>query len=104
MKRFLAVLKARNLEFLRDRSALIWNFVMPVAFVFGLAFLFSGGDKDIYKVGVYPPAAASTHESAFFHTRYIKFIPVDNLQVAIEKVKHYQLDMTIDLNPPSRYW
>jgi ABC-type multidrug transport system permease subunit len=104
MKRFLAVLKARNLEFLRDRSALAWNFVMPVAFVFGLAFLFSGEEQDIYKVGVYSQANAASQESSFFDIRYVKFIPVDNLESAIEKVKHHQLDMLVDLNPPSRYW
>lgn len=105
MKRFWAVLKARNLEFLRDRAALTWNFVMPVAFVFGFAFLFSGEERDVYKVGVYPQTAAiASHESSFFDTHYVKFIPVDNLQLAIEKVKHHQLDMVIDLSLPSRYW
>jgi len=34
--RFLAVLKARNLEFLRDRSALGWNIALPVFIVLGM--------------------------------------------------------------------
>jgi ABC-type multidrug transport system permease subunit len=105
MMRFWAILKARNLEFLRDRTALTWNFVMPVAFVFGFAFLFSGEEQDVYKVGVYPQSVdIGGRESSFFDTRYIKFIPVDDLQSAIEKVEHHQLDMVIDLNTPSRYW
>ena len=105
MKRFLAVLKARNLEFLRDRTALAWNFVMPVAFLFGFAFLFSDQERDVYKVGVYPQSTAiASQESTFFDTRYVKFIHVDDLQAAIDKVTHHQLDMVIDLNPPSRYW
>ncbi|MGD8592089.1 MAG: ABC transporter permease [Gammaproteobacteria bacterium] len=105
MKRFLAVLKARNLEFLRDRTALTWNFVMPVAFVFGFAFLFSGEERDVYKVGVYPQSTdISAHDWSFFDTHYVKFILVDNLQLAIEKVEHHQLDMLIDLTAPSRYW
>lgn len=105
MKRFWAILKARNLEFLRDRTALGWNFVMPVAFVFGFAFLFSDEDKDVYKVGVYPRTASiAGHELKFFETRHINFFHVDNLRDAVEKVKHHQMDMLIDLNPPSRYW
>jgi ABC-2 type transport system permease protein len=105
MKRFLAVLTARNLEFLRDRTALTWNFVMPVAFVFGFAFLFSGEDQDVYKVGVYPGTSEiASSEREFFQTRYIKFIPLDDLQLAVEKVKHHQLDMVIDVNPPAKYW
>ena len=35
-RRFLAVLKARNLEFLRDRAALGWNIVLPVLIVIGM--------------------------------------------------------------------
>ncbi|KPJ93348.1 MAG: ABC transporter permease [Gammaproteobacteria bacterium SG8_11] len=105
MKRFWAVLKARNLEFLRDRTALAWNFVMPVAFVFGFAFLFSSDEQDVYKIGVYPSSEAIVnHESSFFDMRYVKFIPIDHLPTAIDKVKHHQLDMVIDLNKPSRYW
>lgn len=105
MKRFLAVLKARTLEFLRDRAALGWNVVMPIAFVFGFAFLFTGENKDVYNVAVYPETAAiAGHELNFFETRYIKFFHVKDLQAAIEQVKHHQLDMVIDLNKPYRYW
>jgi len=52
MKQFLAVLHARNMEFLRDRSALAWNLAMPFLLVIGLAFTFSGTNKEIYKIGV----------------------------------------------------
>lgn len=105
MKRFLAVFKARNLEFLRDRSALGWNIIFPVVMVFGFAFLFSGDDQDVYKVGVYPSKSDfSNHESVFFKTKYIKFIVVEDIEIAIDKVTHHQLDMLIDLNSPARYW
>ena len=105
MKRFIAVLKARTLEFLRDRSALGWNLIMPIAFVFSFAFLFSGENKEVYHVAVYPESAPiSSHELSFFETRYIKFFHVKNLQAAIEQVEHHQLDMVIDLSTPSRYW
>ena len=53
MKRFFAVLQARNLEFLRDHSALAWNISLPMLLVLGFAFLFSSDNKDLYKVGVY---------------------------------------------------
>lgn len=45
IKRFLAVLHARNLEFVRDRSALGWNIALPMLIVLGMWFLFSGGER-----------------------------------------------------------
>lgn len=45
MRRLFALLHARNLEFLRDRAAMTWNLLLPVLLVFGLAFIFTGGDK-----------------------------------------------------------
>lgn len=103
MKRFFAVLHARNLEFLRDRSALAWNFILPFFIVLGFAFAFSGGPRDMFKVGVYGGVSAPT-DSAFLHTKYVQFIPVDNLQAAQRKVEHHQLDMLLEVGAQARYW
>ena len=51
-KRFFAVLKARNLEFWRDRSSLAWNLIFPVLMVAGFALVFSNDPKAEYKIGV----------------------------------------------------
>ncbi|WP_455202997.1 ABC transporter permease, partial [Kaarinaea lacus] len=105
MKRFWSVFTARNLEFLRDRSALGWNLVWPVLMVLGLAFLFSGEQQDVYKVGVYPANAVSeNHEFSFFGTEFVHFIPVEQLDEAIAKVERHRLDMLIDFSNPMRYW
>ena len=40
MRRIWATLYARSLEFVRDRSSLSWNLILPVILVFGLAFVF----------------------------------------------------------------
>ncbi len=100
-RRFLAVLVARNKEFLRDRAALSWNIMFPVLIVIGFAFAFSGGDNTEYKVGV----VASDHnaDNPFLQLNYIQFIPVDNPSLAQTKVSRHQLDMLIDLNN-NRYW
>ena len=52
MRRFLAVLHARNLEFVRDRSALGWNVLLPFLIVLGMWFIFSGGKKPLFQVAV----------------------------------------------------
>jgi ABC-type multidrug transport system permease subunit len=103
IRRFLAALQARNLEFLRDRTALGWNFIMPVLIVMGFAFAFSTGQEELYKVALFGEAEKEASIQDFLKTRYMDFIPVDELETAIAKVDRHQLDLLIDLES-SRYW
>ncbi|MCU7853094.1 MAG: ABC transporter permease [Candidatus Thiodiazotropha sp. (ex Monitilora ramsayi)] len=103
LRRFLAALQARNLEFLRDRTALGWNFIMPVLIVMGFAFAFSTGQQDLYKVALFGQAETDTPLVTFLETRYIDFIPVDDLNDAIDKVDRHQLDLLLD-QEEQRYW
>lgn len=104
MKRFLAILHARNLEFVRDRSALAWTIVMPFFLLLGFAVIFSNGDKAIYKVGY----VGNKHQLEqlgidFVHTRMIEFIPFQKAGVAIDKLAHQQIDMELELEPKPTY-
>jgi len=74
MRRILAMLHARNLEFLRDRAALAWNLILPVMLVFGLAFIFSGGDKAIFKVAVKTENAMQDSPLNAEHCKLLYFI------------------------------
>ena len=102
MRRFFALFSARNREFLRDRTALAWNIILPVLLVIGFAFAFSTDSVDLFKVGLFNSQAAGQKPS-FLETRHIHFIKVDELQPAITKVEQHQLDMLLDLNR-NRYW
>ena len=51
-KRIAAILYARNIEFIRDRSALAWSFMLPIFLLAGFSFMFGGDGKSLYKVGV----------------------------------------------------
>jgi len=105
LKKFLAILHARNMEFIRDKSSLSWNILFPLLLVLGFAFVFSGGPKPLFKVGVLgdPPKAAAPNR-AFFETKYVQFIPLTDEQQAISKVEHFQLDMLVDVRGNLRYW
>jgi ABC-type multidrug transport system permease subunit len=101
LHRFLAILGPRNKEFWRDRAALAWNFLFPIAVVVGFAIAFSGKGPDLYKVGLVEGAAQS--ELAFMDTQYVQFIQVDDLKNAVVKVERHQLDMLLD-PANKRYW
>jgi ABC-2 type transport system permease protein len=105
MKRFLAILHARNMEFIRDKSSLGWNILFPLLLVVGFAVVFTGEPKPMFKVGVLgDPATLNQSDAAFFQTKYIQFIPVDDPAKGIDKVEHFQLDMLVDLRSGKRYW
>ena len=105
MKRFLAILHARNMEFMRDKSSLGWNILFPLLLVLGFAAVFSGEPQPMFKVGIIGDTATLARSDAdFLKTKYIKFIMVDNADAAIEKVGHFQLDMLVDLREGRRYW
>jgi ABC-2 type transport system permease protein len=98
MKRFWAVFVARNLEFFRDTSTLIFNLVFPIVLIFGFAYAFPGGGGTNFKIGVIgtPPALGSPADVPFLHYRYLQFVPYAEAAVPLERLAHHQLDMVID--------
>jgi ABC-type multidrug transport system permease subunit len=103
-RRFAAALSARNREFLRDRTAISWNIILPVMIVIGFAFFFKLDSNEMFKIGVHGEApAASPGLERFLGTDHIQFIGVEELQQAVTKVQRHQLDMLLDLTQ-NRYW
>lgn len=92
-KRFWAILKARNLEFFRDKSSLSWSIIFPVLLLAGFAVVFSDNDKDVYKVGVIDQPADF---SAFSDVRFINFVDYQQIELAMTKLERHQLDLVID--------
>ena len=90
---------------MRDRSSLSWNIVLPVLLMIGLSFIFSGGDRAQYTVGVLQDGKTVDGEGhPFFETRYIDFVAVQGEDEAFRKIARHQLDLLVDLEPPARYW
>jgi ABC-2 type transport system permease protein len=103
LRRMLSVLHARNLEFLRDRSTLLFTLLLPVLLVIGMGFVFGGPPRPLFKVGVLEARIEpATHP--FLRERYVQFIPMPRESEALQKLTHQQIDLLVDLHSPVRYW
>ncbi len=102
--RIYAIFQARNREFLRDRSALSWNLILPVVLMLGLSFAF-GNDRDAYTVGVFQQAEEiDTSSHPFLKTRFINFVAYNDIETAMDKVSRHQLDLLVEFGDEPRYW
>jgi ABC-2 type transport system permease protein len=103
IRRTLAVLHARNLEFLRDRSTLVFTVLLPVMLVIGMGFVFGGPQRPLFKVGV-----LGTHldreAHPFLRERYVDFIAMPVQAEALRKLSHQGIDLLVDLRQPPAYW
>jgi ABC-type multidrug transport system permease subunit len=108
LRRMAAIWIARNLEFLRDRSTLVFNLVLPLGLVIAFAVIFGGQAQSLFKIGVVaaPEVALDPDLHPFLGTRYADFYRVDplELEAAIRKVERHQADLLLDLRATPRYW
>ena len=105
MKRLLAMIKARLLETVRDRSALAWNLFFAPLLVVGMATVFSGEPQAVLKVGVLGDAPLSAATNPFLGTEATQFLREADADKAIAKVQRHSLDLLLDLRAqPIRYW
>jgi len=95
IQHFLAVLSARNKEFLRDRASLSWNVLFPFLLILGLALAFGNEKRDQYKVAVYG-GDEQIQITEFLQLEYVKYIEVDDREITLKKVARHQLDMLLD--------
>ena len=101
IKRLAAVWHARNLEFLRDRSTMLFTLLLPLMLVIGMGLVF-GKERPLFKVGVIGTINQQAHP--FLHERYVEFVPIADTTQGIRKVTHQQIDLLLDLHGTLRYW
>lgn len=110
-KRLWSILKARNLEFFRDRSAFGWNFLFPFLLVAGFGIIFGGKTYTEYKIGVFPSESEQLSierlniPQQFKEMRYLKFIGFPDIDRGLEKLRHHRIDFLLKIgNAPHQYW
>ena len=102
-RRIYALFVARNLEFVRDRSSLAWNLLLPILIIIGFAYAFTGDNPEKFKVGLVASAQLEPAALEFRTTRYIKFIDFDQVDSNLVKVERHQIDLLFDADS-RRYW
>jgi len=103
MREFLALLKARNIEFYRDRAGLAWAFIFPVMIIIGCAVAFSNPDESVFKVGIVGNID-DYQQPNLLNENYIKVFSYASEEKAIERIKYHQIDLLINKNSSKRYW
>jgi len=103
IQRLLSVLHARNLEFLRDRSTLMFTLVLPVMLIIGMGLVFGGPERPLFKVGLLAERI-DREAHPFLRERYVEFIALPHQREAVHKLTHQQIDLLVDLSAGPRYW
>jgi len=103
MKAFVALVKARTMEFVRDTGSFAWALLFPIVMIVGFAFAFSGSGDNLFKVGV---LGAGDPSLAFLKTPQAQFIPYDATQdreALMNKLRQHSLDALVDTDTKT-YW
>jgi ABC-2 type transport system permease protein len=101
IRRIWTLFKARNLEFLRDRSALAWSILFPIMVIVGFSLIFNDARQILYKVGVISANSNAITNSdrqldSFRKMKYIDFIPFSSDEQARNKLLHHRIDLLVN--------
>ncbi|NNM54014.1 MAG: ABC transporter permease [Spirochaetales bacterium] len=102
IRQFLAIFRARSMEFLRDRGTFFWNLLFPIVLVAGFALAFGQPDEKVFKIGVIGPTTgipAILSSPQFQQVPY----PADQEAEALKKLRQHQLDLAV-APAQHRYW
>ncbi|AZG73281.1 ABC transporter permease [Shewanella livingstonensis] len=98
MRALWALIHSRNLEFIRDRSALGWSLFFPLILILALGLIFDDEEKSIYQVGYIDATSVSEIQQTLKH---VEFIQYPDLATAQHKVSRHLVDIIIDND---NYW
>ena len=96
MKKFFALIGARNKEFYRDRSALIWTLLFPFIVLAGFTYGYSGRQDPLLRVAVLHSNASSVPALVEFQkTPGMAFTTTSDEPAAMRKLERYESDLVL---------
>lgn len=101
-KHLSALIKARTMEFIRDREVFFWNLLFPLLLVFGFAFAFSGDGAVKFKVVFFDQ---TENVPAFFETEsFQKIVPSADQESDLEKLRLHKIDLALSFSEGKIYF
>jgi ABC-2 type transport system permease protein len=98
LRQFLAMFKARTMEFVRDKGSFYWSLLFPIFLVFGFAFAFSGSGAPMFKAGVVGTSDPSLQFMKTPQIQFIEYATASGGQKPRDLLSRHQLDMVLDFN------
>lgn len=104
LKSFTAMIKARTMEFVRDRGAFFWNLFFPFLLIAALVLLFGGGGGSIFTIGTLgniPAGFDLLETSGIDHINYSE--RGTTFEEALEPLRKHQIGMLINFETGNYY-
>jgi ABC-type multidrug transport system permease subunit len=100
MRKFLALLVARNKEFYRDKGTLGWTFLFPFIVLAGFAYGYSGRQDPLLQLRATPAAAVDAPAlKAVGALPGVKLVGADDPAAALQKLERYEVDAVVTAGP-----
>ena len=102
MDKFTALVKARTMEFVRDRGTFFWNLLFPIVLVLGFSFAFNGNGNALFKIALLGDERPTGN--TFLDLEAVESIDYkEDLDVVLDKLRRHQIDMIVDFDKRDFY-
>ena len=102
MKKYIALLKARNIEFVRNKEDFFWNLIFPVLLIAGFSYMFSGAQQSSFTIGLLGNIPTEDYPLVQMRSvNYVDYNLSDNTiskQQILDRIRFHQIDMLIDFD------
>ncbi|MBS0288286.1 MAG: ABC transporter permease [Proteobacteria bacterium] len=97
MKKILALVHTRNLEFVRDKEGMTWNLFVPLFLLFALNLIFSGANKALFNIGILGESQSKVvNEQALLSLPNVKYHYFTDEAKAKKQLEQHQIELLLN--------
>src|SRR4051812_1167837 len=99
MKKFFALIIARNKEFYRDHGTLLWTLLFPFIVIAGFTYGYSGRPEPVLRFVVTPSTSLNTPAlQGLKDIPGVNIVLYDNEVAALKKLERFDFDLSISMS------